>query len=169
MTTGRINQVTTVRRKRPTAQCFRAEEFVTGERPQGPHPPRSAGERQAAAGGIRFPPVGIPGRCRQAGGAVRAAAAWAPPVKARSAVAGAQALTAAGGWLRVLSFSDGKLPRVHRAHPETPSERGGTTRRIRMVCPPRGLLPAAGGWALLWTPRGRAYPEQCPPGGICSG
>ena len=29
--------------------------------------------------------------------AVRAAAAWAPPVKARSAVAGAQALTAAGG------------------------------------------------------------------------
>lgn len=91
MTTGRINQVATVRRVSGQPPVFQGGRVCYWRRPRGPHPPRRAGDE--APGGraghplspSRYPRALSAGRRR----AMRTAAASAPPVKARSTVAGA--------------------------------------------------------------------------------
>src|SRR5690625_6293617 len=65
MTTGRINQVTIVRRGWPTGACFSAGEIfqVTGRRPRARRAavlPAPEG-RRAPLAAVRFPPLSSPG------------------------------------------------------------------------------------------------------------
>lgn len=116
MTTGRINQVTIVRRGWPTGAAGTPEKIqVTGWRPEA-RPDSAAGRALGAAGAVRFPPLSSPRRPSSAPSPL-----WAGRSRCRSGRTGTRRVSHGGvsgalfppAALRVASQG----PVVHRAHP----------------------------------------------------